>query len=84
LELLLVLGFGLSEALPAGDVWKGSWKFEIDRQDQPWLSYYDRSGKTIFRIGCGAHFETDAVYPGAPPKQGNPSLRAALPKCVSL
>ena len=25
-------GFGLSEALPAGDVWKGSWKFEIDRQ----------------------------------------------------
>jgi hypothetical protein len=25
-------GLGLSEALPAGDVWKGSWKFEIDRQ----------------------------------------------------
>ena len=31
----VVFGFGLSEALPAGDVWKGSWKFEIDRQDNP-------------------------------------------------
>jgi hypothetical protein len=48
-------GFGLSEALPAGDVWKGSWKFEIDRQDQPWLGYYDTRGKTVLRIGCGAH-----------------------------
>jgi hypothetical protein len=28
----VVIGFGLSEALPAGDVWKGSWKFEMDRQ----------------------------------------------------
>jgi hypothetical protein len=61
----VVLGFGLSEALPAGDVWKGSWKFEIDRQDQPWLGYYDPSGKTVFRIGCGAHFDMRAVYPGA-------------------
>jgi hypothetical protein len=26
----VVFGFGLSEALPAGDVWKGSWKFELD------------------------------------------------------
>jgi hypothetical protein len=26
----VVFVFGLSEALPAGDVWKGSWKFEID------------------------------------------------------
>jgi hypothetical protein len=65
----VVSGFGLSETLLAGDVWKGSWKFEIDRQDQPWLSYYDPGGKTVFRIGCGAHFETDAVYPGASPKQ---------------
>ena len=67
----VVSGFGLSEALAASDVWKGSWKFEIDRQDQPYLSYYDPRGKTVFRIGCGAHFETDAVYPGAPPKQEN-------------
>ena len=65
----VVFGFGLSEALPAGDVWKGSWKFEIDRQDQPYLSYYDTSSKTVFRIFCGAHFEMDAVYPGMPPKQ---------------
>jgi len=66
---VVVFGFGLSEALPASEVWKGSWKFELDRQDQPYLSYYDTHGKTVFRIGCGAHFETDAVYPGAPPKQ---------------
>jgi hypothetical protein len=41
----VVFGFGLSEALAADDVWKGSWKFEIDRQDQPALSYYDTSGR---------------------------------------
>src|SRR5262245_15632041 len=68
----VVFGFGLSEALPADDVWKGSWKFEIDRQDQPWLGYYDTRGKTVFRIGCGAHFEMDAVYPGAPKPEHTP------------
>ena len=51
------------------DTWKGAWKFEIDRQDQPWLGYYDTRGKTVFRIGCGAHFVMDAVYPGGAPKQ---------------
>ena len=61
-------GLGLSEALPAGDVWKGSWKFEIDRRG-PSLGYYDTSGKTVFHIVCGMHFEMDAVYPGASPKQ---------------
>jgi hypothetical protein len=65
----VVFGFGLSEALPAGDVWKGSWKFELDRQDQPALSYYDTSGRRIFGIACGVHFEMNAVYPGAAPKE---------------
>src|SRR5499426_3010762 len=64
----VVFGFGLSKALPAADVWKGSWKFEIDRRDNPMLAYYDTRGRTIFRIYCGTHFETDAVYPGAAPK----------------
>src|SRR5215470_7186385 len=64
----VVFGFGLSEALPAGDVWKGSWKFELYR-DSPMLSYYDTSHRTIFRIYCGTHFETDAVYPAAAPKE---------------
>ena len=68
----VVFGFGLFEALAAGDVWKGSWKFELDRQDQPSLSYYDTSGKTIFSISCGVHFEMNAVYPGAAPKQVTP------------
>jgi hypothetical protein len=65
----VVFGFGLSEALAASDVWKGSWKFETDRSDQPYVSYYHTSGRTIFRIFCGVHFEMDAVYPGASPKQ---------------
>jgi hypothetical protein len=48
----VVFGFGLAEALAAGDVWKGSWKYEVDRQDQPALSYYDTRGKRIFGIAC--------------------------------
>ena len=68
--LVAVSGVGLSAAVAASnDTWKGAWKFEIDRQDQPSLNYYDNRGKTIFRIGCGAHYEMDAVYPGAAPKQ---------------
>jgi hypothetical protein len=47
------------------DTSRGAWKFEIDRQDQPSLNYYDTRGKTVFRIGCGAHFDMRAVYPGA-------------------
>jgi hypothetical protein len=61
---------GLSTTVAAGgtskDTWKGAWKFEIDRQDQPALSYYDTRGKTVFRISCGAHFDMRAVYPAAP------------------
>jgi hypothetical protein len=67
LEFLPLPCLGLSEALPACDVWKGSWKFEIDRHG-PWLGYYDTRAKTVFLIGCGTHFEMLAVYP-APPKQ---------------
>ena len=65
----VVVGFGPSEALPAGYVWKGSWKFEIGRQDRPALSYYDTRGRGIFGIACGMHFEMNAVYPGAAPKE---------------
>jgi hypothetical protein len=64
---------GLSAASAAGatskDTSKGAWKFEIDRQDRPWLGFYETTGKTVFRIGCGTHFEIDAVYPGEAPKQ---------------
>jgi len=67
LGLLAALSwFGLSAASAAGgpaqDIWKGAWRFEIDRQERPWLGFYDTRGKTVFRIGCGAHFEMDAVY----------------------
>src|SRR5258708_167313 len=49
----VVSGLGLPEALLAGDVWKGSWKFEFDRFDRPFLTYSDTGGKTVFRFGCG-------------------------------
>ena len=39
----VVFGFGLSEALAASDVWKGSWKFETDRSDQPYLAQDPRA-----------------------------------------
>ncbi|MGC2826148.1 MAG: hypothetical protein WA322_18230 [Pseudolabrys sp.] len=68
----VVSGLGLSETLLAGDVWKGSWKFEMP-QDQPWLGYYDTNGKTVFLIGCGTHFEMLAVYPAAPKQDGRQS-----------
>lgn len=66
--LAVMSGLGLSAARGAGGTWKGAWKFETDRQDQPALNYYDSKGKTVFRIGCGAHFDMRAVYPGAPKK----------------
>jgi hypothetical protein len=62
----VVSGLALPEALLAGDVRKGSWKFEIDRQDNASLTYFDTGGNTVFRIGCWTHFEMDTVYPGAP------------------
>jgi hypothetical protein len=53
---------------PSKDTWKGAWKFEFDRYDRPWLGFYDIRGKMVFRMGCGTHFELDAVYPGEAPK----------------
>ena len=66
-----VSGVGLSAA-SAADTWKGAWKFEMPPpRDQPWISYYDTKGKTVFRFGCGTHYEMDAVYPGSAPKQSD-------------
>ena len=74
--LIVVSGLGLTAASAAGgtsnDTWKGAWKFEIPPpRDQPFLTYYDTNGKTVFRFGCGSHYEMDAVYPGSAPKQEN-------------
>jgi hypothetical protein len=74
----VVSGLGLSEALPAGDVWKGAWKFESDRQDRPFLTYSDNGGKTVFRIGCGTHFEMYVVYPAAPKQDGRQSASITI------
>jgi hypothetical protein len=30
---------------------------------------HDTSGRRIFGIACGVHFEMNAVYPGAAPKE---------------
>ena len=65
--LALVSCFGLSAALAAD----GAWKFQLDRQDQPSLSYLDAQGKTVLYIGCGGHFVFDVVYPGATRKDGS-------------
>jgi hypothetical protein len=68
-SLVATSPFALSVAVAAdtsAKPWKGAWKFEIDRQDQPFLTYGDPAGKTVFRIGCGAHFDMRAAYPGAP------------------
>jgi hypothetical protein len=72
--LIVVSGLGMSAASAAGgtsnDTWKGAWKFEIrPPRDQPSLTYYDTNGKTVFRFGCGTHYEMDAVNPGDAPKQ---------------
>jgi hypothetical protein len=58
---VLLLCLGVSIALTAGN----GWQFELDRQDQPSLSYRDSNGNTVFYLGCGGHFVMDAVYPGA-------------------
>ena len=57
---------GASAVLAAG----GAWKFELDRQDQPSLSYLDNNGNTVFMVGCGRAFAIHAVYPGAAKKDG--------------
>jgi hypothetical protein len=67
----VVLGLGLSEAL-AGDVLKGGWKLEMPPpRDTPFLTFYDTNRKTVFRFGCGTHYEMDAVFPGSAAKQDN-------------
>jgi hypothetical protein len=64
-----LLGLAAPRALSdTPKAWKGAWKFEIDRQERPWLGYYDTAGKLVFRFGCGTHVELDAVYPGDAPK----------------
>ena len=74
LQLVVALTWlGSSAATAAGgpstDMWSGAWTFDMDRQDRPWLVFSDPHGKTVFRIGCGSHFELDAVYPGSVPTQ---------------
>jgi len=62
--LAVISCLGLSTGL-AGD---GGWKFELDKQDHPELSYLDSNGKTVLFIGCGHAFAIHAVYPGSPKK----------------
>src|SRR5215472_7041864 len=79
---VVVSGLGLSAAAAgtSKDTWKGAWKFEIPPpRDQPWLSYYDTRGKTVFRFGCGTHYEMDAVYQGPAPKKDHPEPSTTIP-----
>ncbi|RXH07484.1 hypothetical protein [Bradyrhizobium guangzhouense] len=69
----LLSWLGLSAATAAGgpskDILSGAWRLDMDRDERPWLTFYDTSRKTVFRFGCGTHYELDAVYPGEAPKQ---------------
>ena len=65
----VVSGLGLSEALLAGDVWKGSWKFEIDRPGSAVFDLLRHREQDRLPHWLRAHFEMDAVYPGEAPKQ---------------
>jgi hypothetical protein len=81
LGVLAVLScLGLPNALAAGD----GWKFEIDKQDQPSLTYLDGSGKTVFQVGCGGHFNMWMVYPGALKKEGEKASVAIANKKTSM
>jgi hypothetical protein len=73
----VVFGLGVSEAPAASGVREGGWKFEMS-QGQPWLGYYDAKGKTVFLIGCGAHFDVLAVYPAKPKQDGRQSATITI------
>jgi hypothetical protein len=54
---------------PSKDIMKGAWTLDRDHYDRPWLTFFDTRHKTVFRFGCGTHYELDLVYPGEAPKQ---------------
>ena len=78
--LAVTFCFGMSAALAAG----GAWKFAIDKQDQPSLRYYDGNGKTMFYVGCGAHFVMWTVYPGTAKKDGEKASITIASKKTSM
>ena len=73
IRIALALSCLGSVAMAAGgapkNVLNGAWTLEMDRYDRPWLTFNDTHRKTVFRFGCGTHYELDAVYPGQAPKQ---------------
>ena len=42
------------------------------------LGYYDPNGRTVFLIDCGAHFDTDAVYPARRQKRTHPGASITI------
>jgi hypothetical protein len=72
IELVAIVGLGLTSALAAG----GSWKFEPDSRDNPMLTYSE-NGATIFRIGCGRAFALEVRYPGVARTSGKASVTLA-------
>jgi hypothetical protein len=47
----------------------GAWKFVVDEQDHPLLTYSE-GGKEVFFVGCGHAFAVQAKYPGARGRKG--------------
>jgi hypothetical protein len=56
----------------------GAWTLDRDRYERPWLTFSDTHHKTVFRFGCGTHYELDAVYPGEAPKQDHTSATITI------
>jgi hypothetical protein len=69
LTALFCLPLPASRAIAAD----GAWKFEIDGQDHPILTYTE-NGKTAFLVGCGRAFGLHIKYPGTAKKEGKASL----------
>ena len=81
LRALIVMScLGAPAAFAAG----GAWTFEIDKQDQPSLNYQDTKGKTVFRVGCGGHFNMWMVYPGVAKKDGEKATITIANKKTSM
>jgi hypothetical protein len=57
----------------------GEWKFALDQQDQPSLTYSE-SGEEVLSIGCGRAFGLRADYPGAQDRKGEAAIAIANAK----
>jgi hypothetical protein len=51
----------------------GAWKFVVDAQEHPILTYSE-AGQEVFFVGCGHAFAVTANYPGAQDRKGDAAI----------